>query len=334
VIRLACLIVLIAAAACQGPGVPPAEFVARPIALNFLDAEQSRRRAEFLAETEQGRPPSKRGVARVSDVARYVEFLAGNPGAAGGRFVGRLALLDAASGTVTPIAAALPGAMPVARSADGDRLLFAQPVGEYLQLFELRHRTGEVRRMTRGPLVHPQGCYGPEGRLVTMTAGVEGGRAVSRIEISGPGRAGPQPISGGPLDHSPACAPDGSAVAWVERDPRGRESLLVRTLPLEGEPARLGPGRDPSFSPDGQWIVYSARAKGVWSLYRVRPDGSGRARIGIGTADQMQPAVSPDGRLVIYVAQDGHFRRLYLRRFDGSGDRILLDDGDAEQPVW
>ncbi len=332
--RLAWLLALLGSIACQGPGVSPAEFAPRPIALSYLDAARSRRRAEMLAETELGRSPPKPGVARASDVARYLEFLAGQAGGSGDEFAGRLALLDPASGAVTPLAAARPGALPQDRSADGDRLLFAQRVGEYLQLFELRHRSGEVRRLTRGPLVHPQGCYGPEGRLVSMTAGVESGRAVSRIEVAGAGRAGPQRISEGPLDHSPACAPDGSAVAWVARDPRGRESILARGLPLEGEPVRLGPGREPGFTPDGRWIVYSARAKGRWALYRVRPDGSGRAPIGVGTFDQMQPAVSPDGRLVVYVVQDGYHRRLHLRRFDGSGDRILLDDGDAEHPVW
>ncbi len=332
--RLTSLLALLAAAACQGPGVPTAEFSSRPIALNFLDGEQSRRRAERLAEAEEGRKPGKKGVARVDDVARYLKFLAGDAGRPGGEFVGRLSLLDPASGEVTPLASARPGALPQDRSADGDRLLFAQPVGEQLQLFELRHRSGEVRRLTRGPLVHPQGCYGPDGRVVSMTAGVESGRAVSRIEIAAGRGAGAQRISEGPLDHSPACAPDGSAIAWVQRDARGRESILATTLPFEGEPLRLGPGREPSFSPDGRWIVYSARAKGRWTLYRVRPDGGGRAPIGIGTIDQMQPAVSPDGRLVVYVAQDGYYRRLYLRRFDGSGDRILLDDGDAEQPVW
>ncbi len=332
--RLAWLLALLGAAACQAPGVSPAEFARRPIALVYLDVEQARRRAEMLAETELGRPPPKRGVARASDVARYLEFLAGKVGGSGDEFAGRLALLDPASGAVTLLAAARPGALPQDRSADGDRLLFAQRVGEHFQLFELRHRTGEVRRLTRGPLVHPQGCYGPEGRLVSMTAGVEGRRAVSRIEIAGTAGAGPQRISEGPVDHSPACAPDGSAVAWVASDPRGRESILARGLPLEGEPVRLGPGREPGFSPDGRWIVYSARAKGRWALYRVRPDGSGRAPIGGGVFDQMQPAVSPDGRLVVYVVQDGYHRRLHLRRFDGSGDRILLDDGDAEQPVW
>ena len=98
--RLAWLLALLGSVACQGPGVSPAEFATRPIALSYLDAARSRRRAEMLAETELGRSPPRPGVARASDVARYLEFLEGHAGGSGDEFEGRLALLDPASGAV------------------------------------------------------------------------------------------------------------------------------------------------------------------------------------------------------------------------------------------
>jgi TolB protein len=96
----------------------------------------------------------------------------------------------------------------------------------------------------------------------------------------------------------------------------------------------LGRGRDPVFSPDGEWIVYSARVGGGWRLRRMRSEGGGRLPLGRGVRDEIEPAVSPDGSLVAYVSEEGGLHRLFVRRIDGSGDRLLLPDGAVARPVW
>jgi Tol biopolymer transport system component len=148
----------------------------------------------------------------------------------------------------------------------------------------------------------------------------------------------PVPISLNPVVSSPACAPDGGAIAWVAKREGGRERIVVRSPALTGEPRLLAPGREPAFSPDGQWIAFSAPTGSPrgdeWRLWRIRPDGTGRAPIGRGVRDEQGPTVSPDGRLVVYVTELQHRPQLYLRRLDGSGDRIFFSNGDAEHPVW
>jgi Tol biopolymer transport system component len=182
--------------------------------------------------------------------------------------------------------------------------------------------------------VHPDGCYGPEGRFVLARAEVRRGEVVSRIQLTEPGGIQPRAISESNAAYGPACAPDGRAVAWVALDEQGREGLIVRMPTLGGKPRRIGPGRDPAFSPDGEWIVYSAPVGREWRLYRIRPDGSGRRAIGRGAFDELEPSFSPDGRLVVYVSDDGIHKRIYLRRFDGTGDRVLLESGGGNNPVW
>jgi hypothetical protein len=123
-------------------------------------------------------------------------------------------------------------------------------------------------------------------------------------------------------------------VVWVAREQGGRDFLMSR-VPLDAPPRRLGPGREPAFSRDGEWVIYAAPAAqhGFRNL-RVRPDGTGRAPIGETTLEEHLPAFSPDGRLAVVVVHEGFGRRLHVRRVDGSGDRILFDEGDAEYPVW
>ena len=98
---------------------------------------------------------------------------------------------------------------------------------------------------------------------------------------------------------------------------------------------RLSPGQHPAFSHDGKWVAFAAPYQRELRIWRIRPDGTGRAPIGRGMRHEARPAISPDGRVVAYVAaEDAPRRHLYLRRFDGSGDRILFSDGDGEYPVW
>ncbi len=324
--------------ACQGLGVSRTEIPERAIALAYYDVETARRRAEALSEADPAkRPVQVRGVARVEDVARYMGRIFGRgeeEERIARQFPARLALLDPRTQQVAEVRAARPDAVPRAWSPDGERLMFTQLVGEYRQMFEFDRTTEEVRQLTRGRGVHPDGCYGPEGRFVLVRAEVKRGRAVSWIQLTEPGGIRPRAISEGPTDYSPACAPDGRAIAWVSPDERGRDALIVRMPALGGEPRRIGPGRDPAFSPDGEWIVYSAPVDREWKLYRIRPDGSGRKAIGRGVFDELQPSFSPDGRLVVYVSDDGAHQRIYLRRFDGTGDRVLLESGGGHDPVW
>ena len=60
---------------------------------------------------------------------------------------------------------------------------------------------------------------------------------------------------------------------------RGRERLQSKMPPVDGPVRDLGPGREPAFSPSGEWMVYSVLSGRVWSLFRIRADGSGRRGI-------------------------------------------------------
>jgi Tol biopolymer transport system component len=334
------LVIALGLGSCQGLALAPAELPDAPIAFHWRDPETARRHAELLAAREPAGPPGgAEGVARVDEIAGYLKRIAGlEEGPREEETSGRLALLDPRTGRVTPVEAARRDAYPVAWAEPGRRLIFSQFDGDLRQLYEVDLERGEVHRLTRGPQAHARGCLLPDGRLVASAAGSEPDargepRVVSRIVAAHGGRADPAALSEGPADHSPACAPDGRAGVWVRRGQRGRESIVSRSPP-DAAPRMLGPGREPSFSHDGRWLVYAAPVQRHFRLFRVRPDGSGRAPVGESALEEHQPAFSPDGRLVAYVAHDGHRRRLHVRRVDGSGDRILFADGDAESPVW
>jgi Tol biopolymer transport system component len=258
------------AAACSASGVPDAELPQEPIAIVNRTPEDSRQRAEALAEQERkqdaqsGIPTqpsaSSETVARVKDVKKYLKAVVAPEAvkAIERKFPGRLALLDPRTKKIETLAAAWGDAVPHAWSADHSHLLFTGLVDEFAQLFEFDVARGEVRPLTRGPQVHPAGCYGPDGSFVLMSAGIVGDEARSRLEILEPGHTSPRPLTPGPRDHSPACAPDGGLVVYVTYPSRGVQWVMARDLRGSDEPRRLGPGTKPRFCGDGEWVVYSA----------------------------------------------------------------------------
>ena len=342
--RVAVLLALLVG--CQGLGIRSEELGERRFALVWFDAETQRRRAEMMQDADPGHDKvGPRGTAHIDVFSEYLGRVFGvagsdDPGEGSiharlnQRFPGRLALVRPRDAHVL-VLPAMPGALPRDRSADGQLLLYSQLVGRFRQLFIYDLLSETVHPATRGPEVHPDGCFGPETRLVQVTAGVRDGLPYSHLEITERGGTRPERYSEGPSDYEVACSPDGSAVAWVRVDEHGRDQLMTRSPALDGPVRRLGPGRFPAFSPDSEWIVYSRLGRdGRWSLQRIRADGSGRRPVGVGTRNEIQPTFSPDGRLVLYVSDNGYDERIYVRRFDGTGDRILMDSGGGINPVW
>ena len=334
---------MLVAFGCQGPGVAREEIPEDSIAFIFYPEDEARRRAEAYAEraTTSARSGNEiPTVVHLNSFHDYLEKAFGNRTDDG--FEGRLSLLNPRSRRVTVLGSTRKGAIPLAWSPGRDRLLFAQWDLGTLQLFEFERDSRVVSQLTRGPGQHPQGCYGPDGRLVAVVAARAGsteGRArrsalVSRIAVLGPGDA-IESISPGPTDGEPACSPDGTAIAYVRLFPDERSEIWIHSF-AEEEPARaIAQGREPSFSPDGEWIVYSRVVGNTPALWRIRRDGTGRSRLGRGSgADEYGPAVSPDGSLVVYESVFQNRYRLFVRRFDGTGDRVLFSDGDGTHAVW
>ena len=76
-----------------------------------------------------------------------------------------------------------------------------------------------------------------------------------------------------------------------------RERALLATPELD---------YSPSFSPDGQWLVFTSERDGQAEIYRVHPDGSGLERLTDHPAFDDQGALSPDGKTLAFVStRDG-----------------------------
>ena len=73
--------------------------------------------------------------------------------------------------------------------------------------------------------------------------------------------------------------------------------------PHSGDP--IGAEYSPSWSPDGQWIVYTQERGGSSDIYRIHPDGTGFEQLTEDPAFDDQGAFSPDGRSLAFISTRG-----------------------------
>jgi TolB protein len=106
-----------------------------------------------------------------------------------------------------------------------------------------------------------------------------------------------------------------------------------------GPPVRVTdrPGQvafEPSFSPDGLWIVFESHPEGTddeGSLWKVRADGSELTQLTSGDGDDRQPNWSPRGDLIVFQSLRSGPWRIWTIGPDGADPRILTtgDGTDA-----
>lgn len=138
----------------------------------------------------------------------------------------------------------------------------------------------------------------------------------------------------------PSFSADDQWLAFVELRGVTNVKLMIRNL-RDNRSAMFDPGSDrahlgnPSFSPDGQRIVFSLPAAGGQQIVSIDTQGSDRRDLTQGVALNDWAAFSPDGREIAFGSnRDGNFE-IYAMRADGTQVRRLTDNPAFDfRPTW
>ena len=92
--------------------------------------------------------------------------------------------------------------------------------------------------------------------------------------------------------------------------------------------------RQPAYSPDSKWIVFSATRNGNLDLWVTSPETGETRRVTDDKAQDWDPAFTPDGKQLVWSSnRSGHFE-IWIAEADGRNARQLSRDGfDAENPT-
>ncbi len=165
-----------------------------------------------------------------------------------------------------------------------------------------------------------------------------------------------EPPGGGPASTPGAAAPPrwrvlvvaicvlaaaaAAVMAWratIDRsaDRRGNLPSRLRRLTFDS-----GIQKDPTFSPDGRYVIYASNKSGNFDLWKQPVDGGEAVQLTQDPADDVEPNWSPDGATIVFRSErdgggvftlalaDGHTKRLladgFLPRWSPDGAHLLF----------
>lgn len=121
-----------------------------------------------------------------------------------------------------------------------------------------------------------------------------------------------------------------SLVSVLVFRPAPRSSPRHALLDMKLSPFTTGPGLSfsPSWSPDGEWIVYASNRAGSMDIWKRPVSGGEAEQLTSSLGDERQPAWSPDHKTIAYSSQQG----IFLLPSDGGSPTALGKRGN--DPTW
>ena len=208
-------------------------------------------------------------------------------------------------------------------SPDGKRILFSVRIANELtfsyELWVMNGKGTHIGRFLTQTSNRPcASTWSPNGKRVAFYRN-------GNLWVANANRKGLRQIAGAEFS--------GGAPSWSKRGliAFDRAGSIWVISPKSGKERRIGPGSQPSWSPDGRRLVYVTEPRGSLStdIFVMRANGSGRKRLTrTPSVNEAQPAWAPSGRWIAFTGKKG----VYAMRSDGRKTRLVA--AKALQPNW
>jgi TolB protein len=175
-------------------------------------------------------------------------------------------------------------------SPDGTRLAVSLSKTGNTQVYIVNADGSGMRRLTTSNGIDTEPQFSADGQSIYFVSDRSGGPQIYKMSVNG-GQASRVTFNGS-YNISPRISPDGKTLAWIsQRD--GGFNLYAMDL-ASGQEQRLAEGAtEPSFSPNGKYIMYANKGGGRASLAVVSVDGRVKQRLSTQAGNIREPSWGP-----------------------------------------
>jgi TolB protein len=175
-------------------------------------------------------------------------------------------------------------------SPDGTRLAIALSKSGSYQVYIVNADGSGLRRLSNSNGIDTEPQFSADGQSIYFTSDRSGGPQIYKMSVSG-GNATRVTFNGS-YNISPRVSPDGKTLAWISQQ-GGGYSLYAKDL-ASGQELRLADGAsEPSFSPNGKYIMYANKNGGRATLAVVSTDGRVKQRLSANAGNIREPSWGP-----------------------------------------
>ncbi|GAB3417905.1 MULTISPECIES: Tol-Pal system beta propeller repeat protein TolB [Massilia] len=155
-------------------------------------------------------------------------------------------------------------------SPDGSKLAISLSKDGNTEIYTVNADGSGLHRVTDNPAIDSEARFSADGQTIYFMSDRSGGPQIYKMSASG-GNASRVTFNG-PYNISPRISPDGKTLAFISQR-NGAFSLYAMDL-ASGQELRLADdASEPSFSPNGKYIMYATHSGGQRSLAVVSVDG-------------------------------------------------------------
>ncbi|XID75533.1 Tol-Pal system beta propeller repeat protein TolB [Alkanindiges sp. WGS2144] len=178
-------------------------------------------------------------------------------------------------------------------SPDGRNLLFTGSMDGNPEIYQMNIASKRITRLTRDSAIDTEARYAPDGKSFIFTSDRGGTPQIYRYNLDD-GSTRRLTFSG-PFNARGTLSSDGRSLALVHRKAGSQYQVAVQDL-ASGVISILTPtplDESPSFSPNGQMVVYATRegSRGMLSIMSI--DGRFRMRLPSEQGEVREPAWAP-----------------------------------------
>jgi len=216
----------------------------------------------------------------------------------------------------------------------GTRIVFIGNIGGRKNLYVCDADGQGVQQITRDGVPCLAPAWGRDARTVFYTSFVGGYPDLYRINLGNYSRTRLLSFPG--VNVGAAISPDGGRLALTLSkdgnpdiyvvDASSRQTTRVTRTPTCAEAS-------PSWSPNGQQLVYVSNKARLPHLYIASASGGPERRLTYQGSENVEPDWGSDGRIV-YSSKRGGRYQLCLATTGGEGEQLTSDGYDHEDPSW